>query len=192
MYNFIKELIIMKVLVTAFKPFNKAINNYSIEVLNHLTDVDKIIIDVNYDASYLEIVNKYNLDDYDLIIAMGEARMREELTLETQAKNISSCSIPDNLGVIKKDEVIFNDSPEILKSTIDLSNIQEFIKFSSDAGKFVCNNLYYHLLHDYPSKSLFIHIPNCHDEQSVYVRHAETIMKIINVLYSQIKQKGEI
>ena len=192
MYNFIKELIIMKVLVTAFKPFNNAKNNYSIEVLNHLTAVDKLIIDVNYDACYLEIINKYNLDEYDLVIAMGEARMREVLTLEIQAKNISSCSIPDNLGVIKKDEVIFNDSPEILKSTIDLSNIQEFIKFSSDAGKFVCNNLYYHLLHDYPSKSLFIHIPNCHDNSLEYVKHAESIMKIINVLYSQKNKEGEI
>ena len=103
----------MKVLVTAFKPFNNAKNNYSIEVLNHLSGVDKLIIDVKYDACYLEIINKYNLNEYDLVVAMGEARMRGELTLETQAKNISSCSIPDNSGALKKDEVIFNDSPEI-------------------------------------------------------------------------------
>ena len=192
MYNFIKELIIMKVLVTAFKPFNKSINNYSIEVLNHLSGVDKLIIDVNYDASYFEIINKCNLDDYDLIIAMGEARMRTELTLELQAKNISSCSIPDNSGVYKKNEVIVKDSPEILNSTMDLSEVQELIKFSSDAGKFVCNNLYYHLLHDYPTKSLFIHIPNCYDQNSEYVKHAEIIMKIINVLYSQKNKEGEV
>ena len=182
----------MKVLVTAFKPFNKASNNYSIEVLKHLSSVDKLIIDVNYDACYLEIINKCNLDEYDLVIAMGEARMREELTLEIQAKNISSCSIPDNAGVFKKDEVIFKYSPEILKSEIDLSKIQEYIKLSNDAGKFVCNNLYYHLLHDYPSKSLFIHIPNCHDENLEYIKHAKTIMKIINVLYSQKNKEGEI
>jgi pyrrolidone-carboxylate peptidase len=170
----------MKVLVTAFKPFNKASNNYSIEVLKHLSGVDKLIIDVNYDACYLEIINKCNLDEYDLVIAMGEARMREELTLEIQAKNISSCSIPDNAGVFKKDEVIFKNSPEILKSEIDLSIIQEYIKLSNDAGKFVCNNIYFHLLSEYPSKSLCIHVPNCSDMVEKYKECARIINEIID------------
>ena len=86
----------MKVLVTAFLPFNKSYNNYSKEVLNYISGVDKVILDVIYDRCYEDLKSQYNLDDYDLIIAMGEARMREVLTLELQAKNISSCSLPDN------------------------------------------------------------------------------------------------
>ena len=39
----------MKVLVSAFTPFNKANNNYSLEVLNYLENVDKIVVDVIYD-----------------------------------------------------------------------------------------------------------------------------------------------
>ena len=35
----------MKVLVTAFKPFNNQNINYSIEVLKFITDVDKMIVD---------------------------------------------------------------------------------------------------------------------------------------------------
>ena len=182
----------MKVLVTAFKPFNKSINNYSMEVLSHLIHVDKLIIDVNYDDCYMEITSKYDLNKYDLIIAMGEARMRDELTLELQAKNISSCSIPDNSGILKKDEVIIEGNPEVLKTEVDLSQIEGLIKYSYDAGKFVCNNLYYHLLCDYPLKSLFIHIPNCHDLVDEYTKHAETIMKLINVLYSHKNKEGEI
>ena len=78
----------MKVLVTGFKPFNKSLNNYSTEVLNYICNVDKLIIDVVYDKCYQEILNNFNLDDYDLIVAMGEARMRKDLTLEIEAKNI--------------------------------------------------------------------------------------------------------
>ena len=185
-------MIIMKVLVTAFKPFNNAKNNYSMEVLKHLKNVDKLIIDVNYDCCYLEITSKYNLKEYDFIIAMGEARMRDELTLEIQAKNISSCSIPDNSGIFKKDEMIIKGLPELIKTEVDLTQLVDLIKFSNDAGKFVCNNLYYHLLCEFPLKSLFIHIPNCYDLSDEYIKHADTIMKLINVLYSHKNKEGEI
>ena len=70
----------MKVLVTAFLPFNKSLNNYSMEVLNYISDVDKVVLDVIYDKSYNDLIKQFNLNEYDLIIALGEARMREKLT----------------------------------------------------------------------------------------------------------------
>ena len=182
----------MKILVTAFKPFNNSLNNYSMEVLKYLNGVDKLIVDVNYDICYQEIISNVDISNYDYIIAMGEARMRDELMIESQALNISSCSIVDNSGVLKQNELIFINSPEVLKTQIDLGAFSSLVKISNYAGKFVCNNLYYHLLHDYPLKSLFIHIPNCHDNEAEYVKHAETIMKIFNVLYSQKLVEGEI
>ena len=172
----------MKVLVTGFTPFNKSINNYSTEVLNHLTDVEKVIVDVVYDKCYLDIISKYNLEEFDLVIAMGEARMREELTLEIEAKNISSCSLPDNSGAIKQNEIINDNLDSVLKTKVDVSKVSELIKFSYDAGKFVCNNLYFHLLSNYPNKSLFIHVPNCNDNEEDYIKHAKTINKIIKIL----------
>ena len=182
----------MKILVTAFKPFNKLPNNYSMEVLKYIDDVDKLIIDVNYDRCYQEIICNYDLYNYDFIIALGEARMRDELTVESQALNLASCSIPDNCGILKQNETIILDSNDILKTKINLDEISGFVKISNDAGKFVCNNLYYHLLYNHPNKSLFIHIPNCHDNDSEYVKNANLIMKIISVLYSHIEKEGEI
>ena len=96
----------MNVLVTAFKPFNDQKLNYSQEVLSYIDNVDKLIIDVVYDECYLHLKNRKNLNTYDLIIALGEARSRNELTLEVQAKNISSCSLKDNKVTLKKDEII--------------------------------------------------------------------------------------
>lgn len=37
-------------------------------------DVDKLVVDVIYDECYFEISKKLNLNEYDLIIALGEAR----------------------------------------------------------------------------------------------------------------------
>ena len=52
----------MKVLLTAFKPFNNKTNNYSYEVLKYIDNVDKAILDVCYDSCYLELTSKYDLD----------------------------------------------------------------------------------------------------------------------------------
>ena len=170
----------MKVLVSAFTPFNKAINNYSLEVLNYLENVDKIVVDVIYDNCYQELNNKFYLDEYDLLIALGEARSRKVLTLETQAKNISSWSLKDNSGVLKQNEQIIVNGEEILKTKVDISKTKNIIELSTDAGKFVCNNIYYHLLYNYPNKSLFIHIPECNDNVDNYIKYANVINTMIN------------
>lgn len=172
----------MKVLITAFTPFNKSKNNYSLEVLNKIQAVDKTILDVCYDKCYNDLCIKNNLNSYDLIIAMGEARMRNEIMLEVTAKNISSCSIPDNNGVLKQNELIIEDAPSELNTLIDIDKLNDVIKFSYDAGKFVCNNLYYHLLFNFPTKSIFVHIPNCNDDELEYLKYADVINKIIEKL----------
>lgn len=170
----------MKVLVSAFKPFNNCKNNYSEEVLEYIRNADKIVLDVIYDKSYEILSNNYNLNEYDLIIALGEARSRKVLTLETQAKNISSCSLKDNSGVLKQNEKIIINGEEILQTKVDISKINNIIELSTDAGKFVCNNIYYHLLYNYPNKSLFIHIPECNNNIDNYIKYANTINNIIN------------
>ena len=176
----------MKVLVTSFKPFNNSINNYSTEVVKYLKNVDKELLDVVYDECYKTLQEKYNLDEYDLIIALGEARMRNVLTVEKYAKNISSCSLKDNVGNLKKDEIIINDKANILQTKLNLDNVKEYASVSEDAGKFVCNNLYYHLLNTHPEKSLFIHIPECNNDINEYKKYAIAIEKIISIL---IKEK---
>ena len=58
----------MKVLISAFKPFNNMPNNYSSEVLNYISGVDKVILDVVYDKCFEYLKNQFDLDSYDLII----------------------------------------------------------------------------------------------------------------------------
>lgn len=173
----------MKVLVTAFKPFGKCNNNYSEEVIKYINNVDKIILDVCYDKCYLDLCKSYNLNDYDLIISLGEARMRKTLTLETTAKNISSCSLPDNLGIVKSNEKIIDNDIEFINTLADVNKVKDLVELSNDAGKFVCNNIYYHLLTNHPKKSLFIHIPECNNDEDNYIRYANQISDIIkNIL----------
>lgn len=171
----------MRVLLTAFKPFNKSLNNYSEEVIKHINNVEKKVLDVVYDQCYEILKSSFDLDTYDLIIALGEARSRSVITLETQAKNIASCSLKDNSGVLKQNEKIILDGKEIIKTEVDITKFENIIEYSNDAGKFVCNNIYYHLLTSHPDKSLFIHIPECYDKVENYISYAKIIEEIIEV-----------
>ena len=108
--------------------------------------------------------------------------MRKVLTLETLAKNISSCSLADNLGIIKKDSKIIDNEINEIKTLVDIDKVKDIVELSYDAGKFVCNNIYFHLLNNYPNKSLFIHIPECNNDENNYIMHAGTINNIINKL----------
>ena len=167
----------MKVLISAFTPFNKMPNNYSSEVLKYINGVDKIILDVVYDECFEELKKQFNLDEYDLIIALGEARSRKVLTLEKRAQNRASCSLADNLGILKKEEEIILNGEEYLYTKLSIE--ESGIDISNDAGKFVCNNMYYHLLASFPEKSLFIHIPDCNNDEVKYREYAEKIEKLI-------------
>lgn len=174
-----------KVLISAFTPFYKSTNNYSMEVIKYINidfiDLQKQIIDVVYDECFTSL-EKLNLERFDLIIALGEARSRKELTFESQALNLASCSIVDNKNALKQNEVIDISYPRIIKTKLDLSLIKEYGSISNDAGKFVCNNLYFHLLKNYSDKSLFIHIPECHNDTNLYKVYADTITKVIKKL----------
>lgn len=174
-----------RILISAFTPFNNKENNYSQEVLNYIESdkymIDKVIIDVVYDKCFDDI-SKYDLDSYDFIIALGEARMRNVLTVERRAKNISSCSLPDNSGVLKTDEVIDAALPDVLVSGIDLVPLTECADISDDAGKFVCNNIYFHLLKYDSNRTLFIHIPECENSTDNYRLYADKIASILDIL----------
>ena len=172
----------MKVLVSAFKPFNSQKINYSAEVLKYIEGVDKCIIDVVYDGCFEELSAKADLEEYGLIIALGEARSRSELTLELQAVNISSCSLADNGGNVKRDEKIDLSAPEVLNTKVKTVKCEGDILFSHDAGKFVCNNLYFHLLRHYPERAIFIHIPDCRENPEKYAECARRINVIIEKL----------
>ena len=170
----------MKVLVSAFKPFNNNVNNYSMEVLNYIEQVDKIIVDVVYDNCYKQLSTSADLNQYDLIIALGEARMRSELTLEVKAYNLANCSLKDNANILRKDSVIIEGLDGEIDSKVNIELVKDIVAFSTNPGRFVCNNLYFHLLANYPNKSLFIHIPECNNDVDNYKKYAKQINEIIS------------
>ena len=63
---------------------------------------------------------------------------------------------------------------------VNIELVKDIVAFSTNPGRFVCNNLYFHLLANYPNKSLFIHIPECNNDVDNYKKYAKQINEIIS------------
>lgn len=177
----------MNILVSCFKPFNKEKENYSELVLNNLNDldIDKITLDVLYKEDSDKIISLLNKKKYDYVFLLGEARSRDYVSIETMAENLDDAKIPDNNGIIKNNEEIIKNNDNYLSTNMDLFKIipilNNDLRLSCDGGTFVCNDLYYRVLHyvyqnDINTKVLFIHLPKINDDINKYVNIIKEII----------------
>jgi pyroglutamyl-peptidase len=107
----------------------------------------------------------------DLVIAVGQAGGRSELTLERVAINVDDGRIADNAGRQPIDEAVVAGGPAAYFSTLPIKAIVARLReaglpasVSQTAGTFVCNHVFYGLMHaaariDAGVRAGFIHIP---------------------------------
>jgi pyroglutamyl-peptidase len=104
-----------------------------------------------------------------LVIAVGQAGGRVDLSLERVAINVDDAPIPDNAQRQLVDQPIVADGPVAYFSTLPIKAIVQSLKaaglpasVSQTAGTFVCNHVFYGLMHYAAATALragFIHIP---------------------------------
>lgn len=109
----------------------------------------------------------------ELAISLGVAAGRDKVSLERVAVNLDSARIPDNAGAQLIDQPIRGDGPDAYFSTLPtraifegLSSQQLPVELSYTAGTFVCNHVFYELMHATKGAipAGFIHIPLTHVE----------------------------
>lgn len=165
------------VLLTGFEPFGDESINPSWEVVSRLegvTDAEECIVCVQLPCVFgeslqvlLAAIARYSPT---LVIAVGQAGGRTDISLERIAINIDDARIPDNQGYQPIDKPVVENGPAAWFSTLPIKAIvnalqQEGIpaSVSQTAGTYVCNHVMYGLLHalgDKPEvKAGFIHIP---------------------------------
>jgi len=107
----------------------------------------------------------------DLVLCVGQAGGRPDITLERIAVNLDDASIPDNAGRQPVDEPVVPGGPAAYFSTLPLKACVAAVReaglpasVSQTAGTFVCNHVFYGLMHlaatELPSlRGGFVHIP---------------------------------
>ncbi|MEG1311568.1 MAG: pyroglutamyl-peptidase I [Romboutsia sp.] len=167
----------MKVLLTGFDPFGGEPVNPAEEAVKMVSEningaeIVKITIPTVMTKSVEEIdkaIQKYNPD---IVISVGQAGGRFEITPERVAINMDDFRIKDNEGNQVIDATIKEDGQTAYFSNLPIKAMVKHMNenkipatVSNTAGTFVCNHVMYGILYmidkKYPNiKGGFIHIP---------------------------------
>lgn len=167
----------MKALVTGFDPFGGEIINPSFEAVRKMShrigqcDIIKQEIPTVFYRSLEVLEAAIERENPDIVICVGQAGGRFELSIERVGINLNEARIPDNEGqkplgtTIKEDgeNAYFSTLPNkaILKEMIE-NNIPAVLSYT--AGTYVCNHVLYGLMYmiekKYPNiRGGFIHVP---------------------------------
>ncbi|PJG58184.1 pyroglutamyl-peptidase I [Aeromonas cavernicola] len=105
----------------------------------------------------------------DIVLAVGQAGGRSDLTLERVAINLMDARIPDNDGAQPVDVPVLPAGPAAYFSTLPIKAMVAAMRaagvpasVSQTAGSFVCNQVFYGLQHRLAGSEVrggFLHIP---------------------------------
>lgn len=203
----------MRILITGFDPFGGEKINPALESVKLLPDnieghtIDKLEIPTVFHESKHVLEVRMKQYDYDIVLAIGQAGGRFELTPERVGINVDDARIADNEGQQPIDECIQQDGAVAYFSNLPVKRMTEAIKangvparLSNTAGTFVCNHILYQLgyLHatQFPRiKFGFIHVPfipeQVVDKPEKPSMSVETIRKGLNAALEAIIESDE-
>ena len=171
-----------KILLTCFEPFGGEWFNASAAVAGAMSEsiggapVKKITLPVEFSRAAEKAYEYAEATGASLIVCLGEARGRKNVTPELIAINLNHASIPDNAGAKPQDEPIapggdaayFTRFPaRLLAEKINAEGVASALSYS--AGAYVCNDLYYRLLQRFEAsttRAVFIHVPRADGEEA--------------------------
>lgn len=170
----------MEVLLTGFEPFDGQHTNPSWEAANTLRptgyNLTTLQLPCVFDKS-LEILGAaLTTHHYDVVISVGQAGGRRHITPERVAINLNDARIPDNEGRQPVDTPVIPHAPTAYFSTLPLKACTAALTaagipatISHTAGTFVCNHVFYGLMHlaatEHPHlRAGFVHVPHTPDQ----------------------------
>ncbi len=165
------------VLITGFEPFGGEKINPSQEIARQLNGrviagrrVIGRILPCVFGAANAELRRILRETSPELVIAVGQAGGRAEITPERVAINVDDARIADNAGAQPVDAPVVARGPAAYWSTLPVKAIVAALRaheipaaVSQTAGTFVCNHVFYGLMHALRSRrgvrGGFIHVP---------------------------------
>lgn len=167
----------MKILITAFDPFGGDEINPALEAVKLMKSeisgakIVKLEVPTVFNKSIDKVVEAIEKENPDVVLNIGQAGGRFDITPERVAINIDDARIKDNEGNQPIDMPIYEDGESAYFATIPVKAIVKEIKdgglpssLSNTAGTFVCNHLMYGTLYHIAKnkkdiRAGFIHVP---------------------------------
>jgi pyroglutamyl-peptidase len=167
----------MKALVTGFEPFGGESVNASLEAVRRLPsrigklEVVTAELPTSYARSHAALEIATDRERPDIVLCVGQAAERTALCVERVAVNIQHAEIADNDGLRPVDAPVVPGGPAAYLSTLPVREAFEALRasgmpalLSMSAGTFVCNHVFYHLMHFAVTRRRdlrggFLHVP---------------------------------
>ena len=177
----------MRILLTAFSPFNGATENTSLAVVTNLAELlskhktQVLELPVAFANSHKVAISTAKQFRPDIILSFGEDATRNSIHVETQAYNQQQATIPDNDGFQPKGKAIIPGGIPTIATNFPIwpkavvASLRQTpwpMELSANPGGFVCNHLAYHL-YSSPFPTLFMHVPALHSSTSAAMAATE-------------------
>lgn len=162
-------------LITGFDPFGGKCVNASWEAVRRLPgtvgnyEIQKLLLPTRFGEAAIHLLAEAERLRPDAVISVGQAGRRSAITPELVAINLREARIPDNGGYQPVNVPVVQGGPTAYFSTLPVREMVAAVTkagvpaaLSSTAGTFVCNDVFYTLLHRFHATSIpagFIHVP---------------------------------
>ena len=203
------------ILVTGFEPFGGETINPSGEVVKQLEGMiidDCRVVTRQLPCVFGESLTVLNaaIDELNpaVVIAVGQAGGRVDITVERVGINVDDARIPDNRGQQPIDVAIVPGGPAAWFSSLPIKAMVAAMRekgipasVSQTAGTFVCNHVMYGLLHSLRhrsgAKGGFIHIPYLPEQAAAHPGEAsmavETVQAALETAIAvALQQDGDV
>jgi pyroglutamyl-peptidase len=159
------------ILLTGFEPFGTATSNPSGEIVKQISgdNIVTAILPVAYAGSAERLLALITEHNPDVVICLGQAEGRTQITPEKIAINLDDARLADNAGVLRNDMKINESGPDAYFTTLPINKMVEAIKakgvptaVSLSAGAFLCNHVFYVAQSKFAGtkvRSGFVHVP---------------------------------
>ena len=160
-----------KVLLTGFEPFGTATSNPSGEIVKQISgdNIVTAILPVTYAQSAERLLSLINQHNPDVVLCLGQAEGRTQITPEKVAINLDDARLADNEGVLRNDVKILDNGPDSYFTTLPIKEMVDAAKaagvpasVSLSAGAFLCNHVFYVAQNKFAGtkvRSGFVHVP---------------------------------
>lgn len=165
-----------RVLLTGFEPFAGASLNPSEQIVKTLaaTGVDGVdlhtaVLPVVFTESSELLKHLIKQHQPDIVICLGQAEGRREISFERVAINLDDARLADNAGRTITDQPVVEGGHPAHFTTLPVKEMVAAVRakgiaagLSTTAGTFVCNHIFYSLQHALlgtHKHSGFIHVP---------------------------------
>jgi len=166
----------LKILITGFEPFGGETENPSwaaAQLLDgcplHGCEIASIQLPCVFSQALVELERALKRHQPQIVLALGQADGRSDLSIERVGINVCDARIADNEGAQPVDEPVIENGPAAYFSTLPIKKMVATLKahgfpasVSHTAGTFVCNQVFYGLQHMLSGQNVlsgFIHVP---------------------------------